>query len=473
MKVKRILSLVLVLIMVAALFVGCNKSDSGQSGVINEEITKTISLKEVSDTFAIGADQSRDITFKGTIKIGNTAATTGAFAKVGDPFNKGLLAYINRVNFNGGLGGNYEEGTKGYYVEFLHYDDGFEADKGSSYTKKLVEEDKVFALVGHFGSPTVGATVNYIKEQGVITCYLASGVGSLFNVNADSVENGSTIFPVQPIYSTEGRVIVARILEQYPDAKKIGIVYTNDEAGEGLRDGAVAQIDLLGEGYSYVLSEMSSETTDASTNVAVVKDCDVVIVAAIQKGTVTIIKAMITNGIYKPCFTTYSVAAPATLEEIKPAYDGLTDAQKAAIPIYTNAWLSSTDMKGYTEFCKDVASYTGTNDLAADAYAMAGWVAATIFCEGVERVLAEGKELTNLTFVEAMESATINLKLGATEKNGEVVANSILDYAEGKRIGTTTMALLKNNEACNNFVAAADMKDFLKFMQTGDINDIK
>ena len=474
MKVKRILSLVLVLIMVAALFVGCNNNEtSGQNGVINEEVKKTISQYEVSADGAVGAKLDREITYKGTIKIGNAAATTGAFAQVGEPFNVGLLAYVNRVNFNGGIGGNYDEGKQGYYIEFLHYDDGFQADTGSAYTKKLVEEDKVFAIVGHFGSPTVGATVDYIKKQGVIACYFASGVGSLANDSATSVENGSTLFPVQPIYSTEGRIIVARIIEQYPDAKKVGIVYTNDEAGEGLRDGAKAQIESLGAPYEYKLSEVSTDATDFTPAVAQVADCDVVIVAAIQKGTVSIIKAMITNGIYKPCFTTYSVAAAQTLLDIKPAYDGLTDDQKAQLPIYTNAWLSSTDLLGYAEFGTDIIAYTGENTLALNSYAMAGWIAANIFCEGADRVLDAGKELTTAAFVEAMESEAITLKLGKVTLSDGTEFNSTLDYANGVRIGTTTMALLKNDAACTMFEAAADMKDFLKFMQTGDINDIK
>ena len=489
---KRILVLILALLMLVSSFAltGCDKDDdddtekrtrrkttttttqrnddddpepSDQTGVINSRITKTISQYTVYSDFSVGSESDREITFKGTIKIGNTAATTGAFATVGDSFNKGLLAYINRVNYNGGLGGNYDEGKKGYYIEFIHYDDGFQADMGSAYTKKLVEEDKVFALVGHFGSPTVNATVDYIKKQGVIACYFASGSDSLFNVEADSVESGSTLFPIQPIYTTEGMIIVARILDLYPDAKKIGIVYTNDEAGEGLRDGAVAQIDLLGGDYSYVLSETTTEATDFTPAVTKIKDCDVVIVGAIQAGTVKIIKAMITNGIFKPCFTTYSVATNSTLTSIKPAYDTLTDGQKAQIPIYTNAWLSSTDMKGYTEFCKDVASYTGTNDLAADAYAMAGWIAAATFCEGVERVLESGKELNNLTYVEAMESAPIKLKLGThTTSTGTVVAT--LDYSDGIRIGTTTMALFKSDATCTTFEQAADAENFLNRM---------
>ena len=470
MKVKRILSLVLVLIMVAALFVGCNNNDEpvdSVKGIIEAERTEKVAMYAVdSETFTVGAKEERDITYKGTIKIGNTAATTGSFANVGVPFNQGLEAYINTINFNGGIGGDYANGVKGYYIEFLHYDDNFEAEKGASYTKKLVEEDEVFALVGHFGSPTVGATIDYIKQTGVIACYFASGVGELFNTEADSVANGSTLFPVQPIYTTEGRIIVARILEQYPDAKKIGVIFTSDEAGVGLRDGAQAQIEALGEGYECVLSETTADAADFTPAVTKVADCDAVIIASIQKGVVGILKSMITNGVFKPAFTTYSVAASQTLTDIKADYDNLAEENK--FPIYANAWLSSTDVTAYLEFCNDIIAYAGNNETVSNSYAMAGWISATIFVEGLERIVEAGKEINTDNFVEAMESEKIIIKMGSSS-----TGDSTLDFANGYRIGTTTMSLLKNNETCNAFEEAAGMKNFLDFMKSGDINDIK
>lgn len=488
MKVKRILSLVLVLIMVAALFVGCNKPTGDQTttapttagpitddvirkdGIINEARTEKVAMYAVdTTTFEIGAKEEREISYKGTIKIGNTAATTGAFASVGVPFNQGLEAYINTINFNGGIGGDFANGKQGYYIEFLHYDDNFDAATGSSYTKKLVEEDKVFALVGHFGSPTVGATIDYIKQTGVIACYFASGVGTLFNTEAEDTKSGSTLFPVQPIYTTEGRVIVARILQQYPDAKKIGVIFTSDEAGVGLRDGAKAQIEALGAGYECVLSETTADAADFTPAVTKVADCDAIVIASIQKGVVSILKAMITNGVFKPAFTTYSVAAAQTLTDIKADYDTLSDENK--FPIYANAWLSSTDVEAYLAFSADIMSFSGSNETINNSYAMAGWISATIFCEGLERFVEAGGDVANLTnveFVKAMESDKIIIKMGSSS-----TGDSTLDFADGYRIGTTTMSLLKNNATCNAFEEADGMKNFLDFMKSGDINDIK
>ena len=128
---------------------------------------------------------------KGTILIGNTAATTGAFAAVGVPFNAGLEAALKAYNDAGGFG------EKGLKVEFIHYDDGFDAAQGLTYTKQLVEDDKVFALVGHFGTNTVGATLDYIKATGGPTPYFATGISALYGEALTGKD--ACYFPVQPI----------------------------------------------------------------------------------------------------------------------------------------------------------------------------------------------------------------------------------------------------------------------------------
>ena len=435
-----------------------------QQGVINQKRTETVySYLVDEDTFSVGVRQERTIEYKGTIKIGNTAATSGSFANVGVPFNDGLEAYINAINFDGGIGGDYEKGRKGYYIEFIHYDDKFDDDKGLAYTKRLVEQDEVFALVGHFGSPTVGATIDYIKQKGVIACYFASGLGELYNTNATSTSKGSTLFPVQPIYTTEGRITVARILQKCDGAKKIGVVYVaNSDVGVGIRDGAKAQVKALGADYECVISEATAGSSNFTSAVNKVADCDAIIVAAAQKDTIGIINSLIKNGIYKPVFTSYSVATSQTLVDVKSEYDKLSDKNK--FPIYSNSWLSGSDMDSYLDFCYDVIAYEGDSETISNTYAMTGWIAASVFCEGLERVIDSGKEITTANYVKAMESDEIDI---------EMTGGAELDYSNGYRLGTTTMCLLENTESCTAFTYADDMKDFMKFIKTGNVNYIK
>jgi ABC-type branched-subunit amino acid transport system substrate-binding protein len=117
-----------------------------------KKLLATLSLTAVA-AFALtacGTKASQGV-YDDKIVVGNTAATTGAFAVVGVPFNDGLEAVFKTWN---------DVAEHKQKLELKHYDDEFDGAKGLDYTKKLVEQDKVFALVGHFGTNTVAATVD-------------------------------------------------------------------------------------------------------------------------------------------------------------------------------------------------------------------------------------------------------------------------------------------------------------------------
>ena len=56
----------------------------------------------------------------------------------------------------------------------INRDDGGNPTVGVQNTKDLVEDDKIFAIVGHFAA-TVGATISYLKQNNVPMFYAANG----------------------------------------------------------------------------------------------------------------------------------------------------------------------------------------------------------------------------------------------------------------------------------------------------------
>ncbi len=50
-------------------------------------------------------------------------------------------------------------------------------EKGIAAFEKFYYDDKVFAIVGHFGTPVVAATLDEMKEIGIPTVYYATGIG--------------------------------------------------------------------------------------------------------------------------------------------------------------------------------------------------------------------------------------------------------------------------------------------------------
>jgi len=121
-----------------------------------------------------------------SILVGNSAATSGAYAPVGVPFNAGIEAYFAMINDAGGVDGRM--------IEFTHIDDEFDPVKGKAALSTLVEDEEIFALVGHFGTPVVGATIEDVKEYGIPAVYFATGIGQLYNDKAEGKDRG--IFPV-------------------------------------------------------------------------------------------------------------------------------------------------------------------------------------------------------------------------------------------------------------------------------------
>jgi branched-chain amino acid transport system substrate-binding protein len=107
---------------------------------------KTILKKSV--LFAAMAVAAASASAADPIKIGSVLSVSGPAAFLGDPELKTLQLYIEKINAEGGV--------LGRKLELVHYDDGSDAAKANSFTKRLIESDKVDVLIG---GTTTGATM--------------------------------------------------------------------------------------------------------------------------------------------------------------------------------------------------------------------------------------------------------------------------------------------------------------------------
>ncbi|PKM65017.1 MAG: hypothetical protein CVU94_09670 [Firmicutes bacterium HGW-Firmicutes-19] len=343
------------------------------------------------------------------ILIANCAATSGAFAPVGVPFIAGIEAYLKVLNDAGGINGRK--------VRFLHQDDEFDPIKGKACLQTMVEDEKVFAIVGHFGTPVVGATLEDLKDYGIPAVYFATGIGQLYNDKAEGRDRG--IMPVQPIYRTEGQIMVARAVA-LSGAKKIGVIYTNDDAGKDLLWGAQKQAAALG--LTLVEAQVTAGATDVSAAVTTIKEANVdfIIGAAIQATIGTIVKELAAQGVDKDVITTYVNVAPTIAGQFENEIAGKFD-------VYGNGWVSFEGDR-MAELQKFAAA---APDYAANAYAMTGWIAAHFFTEGLRRLEAD-EVITWEKYMDAMESAPIKNPFGGQ-----------IDFGNGLRAGTQEMNLSK------------------------------
>jgi len=82
-----------------------------------------------------------------TVRIGQSTPLTGSNAELGNDIRNGALAYFRKVNDAGGVHGRH--------IELITLDDGNQVPRAEANTKKLVEDEPVFAL---FGYPSASST---------------------------------------------------------------------------------------------------------------------------------------------------------------------------------------------------------------------------------------------------------------------------------------------------------------------------
>src|ERR1700690_2913671 len=83
---------------------------------------------------------------KDKILFGQVAALHGPAQALGQGMREGILAAFDEANRSGGINGRK--------LELKSVDDGYEPEKTIEATKKIINEDHVFALVGSVGTPT-------------------------------------------------------------------------------------------------------------------------------------------------------------------------------------------------------------------------------------------------------------------------------------------------------------------------------
>lgn len=411
---KKLLSIMLVLALALSLAACSTPAATSTSG---SDVPSDLSTPDASGNYVQGITDTQ-------VVIGNSAATSGAYAAVGVPFLAGIEAYLEMVNSQGGIDGRE--------IVFNHItDDEFDPAKGKAALANLVEDEKVFAIVGHFGTPVVAATVDDLKEYGIPAVYFATGIGQLYAEDATTNDEGYNIFPVQPIYVTEGSIMVAYAAGKF-EASKVGIIYTNDDAGMDLYRGATAQAEKIG--LEVVAEQVTAGTADVSAAVTSIKNADVdfIIVASIQGTMPTIVKELAAQSVNKDCITTYVNVSSAMSEAVVSEIQGKFD-------VYGLGWVAYDDQESlalYQEWAPE--------EYAMNAYAQTGWIAAHFFCEGLRRL--EGEEVTWASYMAALEEAPIQNPFGG-----------VIDFANGQRLGTQEMNLSKVVPADETWVAGWEL----------------
>lgn len=164
----------------------------------------------------------------GVIKLGTILPLS--IGIYGEPMLKSLQAFVRSVNDAGGINGSK--------LQVIAYDDGVaDQNKAKAAVKRLVEVDKVFALVGGWTPVTSVSTYPYLESKGV------PWIGNDAFLPAEF--NSPIGFPVAPSQLDTGSAQVKFAYHQL-GCKRQAFIYLNLESTILARDEAMKMYAHLG-----------------------------------------------------------------------------------------------------------------------------------------------------------------------------------------------------------------------------------
>ncbi len=165
------------------------------------------------------------------ILFGQSAAFTGPAKELGEAMRLGIQAAFDEVNRNGGVHG------RRLILETL--DDAYETEYAVSNTKRLIENNKVFALIGAVGTPTARAASPVAHAAGVPFIAPFTGAEFLRDPELDNVLN------LRASYFQETEEMVARLTEDL-DVTRVAVLYQDDAFGQTGLEGTRLALDRRG-----------------------------------------------------------------------------------------------------------------------------------------------------------------------------------------------------------------------------------
>lgn len=297
------------------------------------------------------------------------------------PIGNGMQAYFDYIN-------DVEGGVNGRKIRLIIGDDHYNPPDTAEITRRLVEQDKVFAMIGGLGTATHSAVWKYLEENGVPDVGILSGAVQW----TDPVVK--TRFGGIPDYVTEGRALGKYVVEKY-DGKKLGFILQNDDFGADGEKGVKQSLE--GSKIQIVARETYEATqSDLTSQVQRVKNAgaEVLVIFALPPQAANAVKvAREVLSWDAPIIMTTVSASDITI-----ALAGAKNMEGVVSAVY-GYQMFDTDKPGIQKHIEIMKKYgKGTE---ASNFTVAGAAIAELAVEGLKRA---GPNLTRQSFVEALES---------------------------------------------------------------------
>lgn len=315
-----------------------------------------------------------------TILVGAHVPLTGPASAGYSKIYPAIKAYFDYVNAKGGVNGRK--------ITYKYLDDGYNPANTQTVVKKLVLEDKVFAILNGLGTPTHTGVLDFLKQNHVPDLFVASGSRSW-----DQPTKYPDTFAFQPDYTTEAKILATYIKSAWPD-KKVCHFGQNDDFGT---DSLAGVRQILGDPAIVAKQTYVTSNQDVSPQVGALKaaGCEVVVLATVPGFTALTLGKAAALG-FHPQWVASNVGGDYTtvatlLGAGKSLLEGfVTSGYLPAVSDTTDPW--------NVAFRKIHDQYNKDNPY--DGNAVYGYCVGYLF---VQALLGAGKDLTRDGIIKAVE----------------------------------------------------------------------
>ena len=258
---------------------------------------------------ASGAQAQSQGVSKDEIVLGSIQDLSGPLAGFGKQLRLGMMLRVDEINEQGGVGGRK--------LKLIVEDSAYDPKKAVLAAQKLVNQDKIFMMVGHIGTPTNLAAMPIQFDKNVINFFPVTAAREMYE-------------PFHKLKYSFAGPYYNQMIEWLPKvvkdkgAKKVCTMYQDDDFGLEVKRGAE-------EGLKAVSMKFAEETTykrgatDFSSQVQKMQasGCDLVVLGTVIRETIGAIGTARKLG-YNPVFLGSSAAYTDLIHKLGgPAMNGL------------------------------------------------------------------------------------------------------------------------------------------------------
>jgi len=276
------------------------------------------------------------------VKVGAVLSITGPASFLGDPEKKTLEIYVDDINAKGGVNGQK--------LQLVAYDDGADANAARTFATRLVEEDKVVAMVG---GTTTGATLAMIplfEEAQIPFISLAGAIQIIEPVR-------KWVFKTPHTDKMACEKIFADLKQR--NLTTVALISGTDAFGKSMRDQCVAVAPKAGitVAHEEAYGPRDSDMTPQLTNIKAKTGVQAVINPGFGQGPAIVTRNYRQLGLTLPFYQSHGVASKQFIDLAGPAADGVrlpaaallvaeklpdSDPQKPVVVAYTRTYQQKT-----------------------------------------------------------------------------------------------------------------------------------